>query len=199
MESIFLEKLLADIDRSPSPLQRFLQFSSPERFHQSLRETTPLMQQTLHQLVGCPYQGVLQQIYLEGKTLELLVLQMACWSEQLEMQVRTRLQPKDIELIHQAGAFLKENWTDPPSLFKLARQVGLNDFKLKQGFRQVFGTTVFGYLQAYRMEQARQLLWDRHVSVAGVARAIGYVSPSAFSAAFRRHFGSSPKTFRQPE
>ncbi|MDZ7960171.1 MAG: hypothetical protein RMY34_20195 [Aulosira sp. DedQUE10] len=34
-----------------------------------------------------------------------------------------------------------------PSLITLARIVGLNDYKLKQGFQQVFNTTVFGYLQ----------------------------------------------------
>ncbi|NJK61978.1 MAG: helix-turn-helix transcriptional regulator [Synechococcaceae cyanobacterium SM2_3_1] len=83
------------------------------------------------------------------------------------------------------------------SLLDLARQVGLNDFKLKRGFRAMLGTTVFGYLQTYRMEQVQYLLLDRRLSVAAIAQRVGYVNPSAFWAAFRRHFGTTPKALQR--
>ena len=83
----------------------------------------------------------------------------------------------------------------PPSLMMLAKLSGLNDYKLKRGFRQVFGSTVFGYLRTYRMEQARQLLLERKMTVSEVARSVGYSSLSRFSLAFKQQFGVLPGSF----
>ncbi|MEH2180207.1 AraC family transcriptional regulator [Nostoc sp.] len=69
--------------------------------------------------------------------------------------------PRDAEKLHLAKAILERSLEHPPSLLELAKLVGLNDFKLKQGFRHLFGTTVFGYLRTCRMQQAQQLLRDR--------------------------------------
>ncbi|MBW4567884.1 MAG: AraC family transcriptional regulator [Tolypothrix carrinoi HA7290-LM1] len=91
---------------------------------------------------------------------------------------------------------LIHNLNSPPSLLDLARQVGLNDRKLKEGFLLVFGTTVFGYLQTHRMLQGKQLLAERSLSVAGVAHAVGYTSPSRFCDAFKRQFGITPKAYQ---
>ncbi|NET51062.1 MAG: helix-turn-helix transcriptional regulator, partial [Merismopedia sp. SIO2A8] len=68
--------------------------------------------------------------------------------------------------------------------------------KLKQGFRHLFGTTVFGYLCNYRMEQAQQLLHSPHITIAQVAVQVGYRNPEAFSTAFRRKFAVGPKAYQ---
>ncbi len=104
------------------------------------------------------------------------------------------LKPDDIEQIHLAKAILTANFHNPPSLIELARQVSLNDYKLKQGFRQVFGTTVFGYLYQYRMEKARQLLAEQRLNVGEVAQAVGYANQSRFAVAFRKQYGVNPKS-----
>lgn len=88
------------------------------------------------------------------------------------------------------------NFSNPPSLIDLARQVGLNERKLKQGFQQIFGTTVFGYLQNYRMQQAKQLLRNSNVTIASVAAAVGYRNSEAFSVAFQRQFAIGPKAYQ---
>lgn len=75
--------------------------------------------------------------------------------------------------------------------------VGTNELKLKQGFRALFGTTVFGYLRRHRMERARQLLLHREVSVTEAAGLVGYACPSRFAAAFRRQFGTRPSALRR--
>ena len=72
----------------------------------------------------------------------------------------------------------------PPTLVELAHLIGLNDYTLKKGFCQVFDTTVFGYLTQERMKQAERLLAQQQ-SVATVAIAVGYASPTAFSGAFK--------------
>jgi AraC-like DNA-binding protein len=161
-----------------------------------VNQITPAMKAALEQIFYCPFQGKTKQIYLEGKCLELIALKL----EQLkEMDKRTglscSLKPDDIDRIHLAKTILTTNLNNPPSLMELARLVSLNDYKLKIGFRQIFGTTVFGYLHQYRMDKARRLLIEQRMSVKEVAQAIGYANQSRFAAAFRKQFGVNPKAF----
>ena len=106
------------------------------------------------------------------------------------------LRSDEVERLHHAREILIQQSAEPPSLKELARQVGLNDRKLKQGFRHLFNTTVFGYLQNYRMQQAKQLLNQSNLTIAAVAARVGYRNPEAFSTAFRRKFSISPKAYQ---
>ena len=92
---------------------------------------------------------------------------------------------------------MQRSFAEPPSLLALARQVGLNDCKLKQGFRHLFGTTVFGYVHRCRMEAAKALLGDRDLNIAIVANRVGYASPSRFCHAFKRYTGLTPSDYRR--
>ncbi|MEM1369543.1 MAG: AraC family transcriptional regulator, partial [Cyanobacteria bacterium P01_H01_bin.15] len=85
------------------------------------------------------------------------------------------------------------------SLIELARLAGINDCKLKLGFRQVFGTTVFGYLHDCRMERSRQLLDAGEMTVAEAAQSVGYVNRSHFAIAFRKKFGLNPSIYRRQQ
>jgi AraC family transcriptional regulator, transcriptional activator of the genes for pyochelin and ferripyochelin receptors len=180
----------------PQELQAFTQGQSLLSFYRQ-GTITPEMQVILHQILQCPYQGAIKQMYLEGKVLELAALQFAQFTE-ADALTRSELLLKqdDIDRLHHAKEILITQFNHPPSILSLARQVGLNDFKLKQGFRQVFGTTVFGYLRDYRLEQARLLLLEKQMSVQQVARAIGYTHSGYFAKAFKQKFGVSPKTYQ---
>lgn len=158
---------------------------------------TPAMRSPLEQIFHCPFQGRTKQIYLESKCLELIALKL----EQLKMIDQhagstCMLKPDDIDRIYYAKDILIANFENPPSLMELARRVSLNDYKLKGGFRQIFGTTVFGYLHRHRMETARRLLAERQMNVKQVAQSVGYMNQSQFSEAFRRQFGMNPKTYQ---
>ena len=110
-------------------------------------QTTPEMQIILHQIVNCPFQGLIKEIYLQTKCLELMALKLEPDTAGERELMRSRiLRGDDINRIYHARAILISDFDNPPSLLELARQVGLNDYKLKIGFRQVFNTTVFGYL-----------------------------------------------------
>ncbi|MEM9543260.1 MAG: AraC family transcriptional regulator [Cyanobacteria bacterium P01_E01_bin.42] len=181
----------------PQPLQGLLAGDTRQRFHQPLGKIAPAMGQVLQQLLCCPYQGAMQQLYLESKAIELFALQFAHWAEcRQRSATAVNLRPEDIERLHCARDILLDNALHPPSLLDIAKQVGLNDYKLKRGFRQLFGTSVFSYLYDYRMQQAQQLLLDSNLSIAGVAAKVGYRNPEAFSTAFRRKFAISPKAYQ---
>jgi AraC-like DNA-binding protein len=179
----------------PPALQHLIGNSNQE-YYVRLGQATPAMQIALQQILQCPYQGFTKRMFLESKVLELMSLLLEDEIEaQTGKQPAFRLKPDDIERLHYAKEILRQNLSDPPSLMQLARQVGLNECTLKQGFRQIFNTTVFGYLRQCRMEQAKLLLMQGCMNVNEAAQAVGYTSQSRFAAVFRKTFGVNPKTF----
>jgi AraC family transcriptional regulator, transcriptional activator of the genes for pyochelin and ferripyochelin receptors len=168
-----------------------------QKYYYRYGQTTTEMQLALQQILRCPYQGVTKRVYLESKVLEILALMLEQEIELYKGKNHTLfLKLDDVERIHAAKKILVQRLDNPPSLMELARQVGLNDYTLKRGFRQVFGKTVFGYLHDYRLEQAEKLLASNLMKVTEVADAIGFDSRSYFAAAFRKKFGVGPKTYQ---
>ncbi|MEM9219712.1 MAG: AraC family transcriptional regulator [Cyanobacteria bacterium P01_F01_bin.150] len=200
-----------NIEVPPEVLRSFI--SSPDRelpdtFNHLVRpfdqerytrvgKTQLVMNTALQQILQCPYQGMTKRIYLESKVIELMSLML---EEEVKLQQgetkKFLLSSEYQERIHYAQEILLNNLDNPPSLMELARQVGICDYNLKRGFREVFNTTVFGYLRDRRLEKAQQLLLDGQMKVASVARAVGYNSPTSFNAAFKRKFGVSPKAYQ---
>ncbi|MEM9807355.1 MAG: AraC family transcriptional regulator, partial [Cyanobacteria bacterium P01_D01_bin.56] len=190
-------QLFGLLEETVSPLlQPLQQGNSLERFHQTLNPITPALQQILKQVLDCPYQGAFKRMYLESKVLELLSLQFYQLSAGQYLST-PKLCSADVERLRLARDILQQRFDQPPSLLELARQIGLNDHKLKQGFRQLFDTTVFGYVQTCRMEQAQQLLSEGELSIANVAERVGYASPSRFCHAFKRNTGITPSKYRR--
>jgi AraC family transcriptional regulator, transcriptional activator of the genes for pyochelin and ferripyochelin receptors len=187
------------------PLQRFLAGDGTQRFHHPLGQTTAAMNQVLQQILHAPYQGLTQQLYLESKALELLALQFSQWTGEPSSRERfsvreapptRRLTSAERERLYAARDLLIRHINTSPSLATIAQQVGLSEYRLKQGFHQVFGTTPFGYIHHHRMQAAQELLLNSDLSIAGVAARVGYCNPEAFSTAFRRRFGINPKAFQ---
>ncbi|MGF1482161.1 MAG: helix-turn-helix transcriptional regulator [Cyanophyceae cyanobacterium] len=181
-----------------SDLRQIIEGKS-DKWLSPVQAITPAMQVALQQILDCPYQGIVKQMYLESKSVEVLAL----WLEQALQYTdtpkpSTRRRPSDeIERLTLAKEILTQQVNDPPSLMALARQVGLNDCTLKRGFREVFGTTVFGYLHHHRLEQARSLLLENQLSVTAIAHTVGYQDVSAFGRAFRKKFGVCPRSFHR--
>lgn len=187
----------AQLEYLPKEVWPVLEGQSIPLYLQSGR-MTPAMELVTQQVIRCPYQGLTKRLYLESKVLELLALSLHRVAEVTPTTPRKKvLNASDVERIHHASEILLRNLEEPPSLMTLSHLVGLNDYKLKVGFRQVFGTTVFGYLYQHRMQQAQALLTAGEYSVSDVAGLVGYTNLSAFSTAFKRKFGVSPNTYRK--
>ncbi|MEH1843082.1 MAG: AraC family transcriptional regulator [Nostoc sp.] len=163
-------------------------------------KTTIAIQTVAQQIVNCPYQGMTKRLYLQAKVLELMALQLAPFlAEQTGLQPSTKLRNTTIARIHYAREILLSRLDNPPSILELSQMVGVSDAcgglrlrTLLRGFRELFGTTVFGYLTNKRMEQAQQWLHQGNLSVAQVANLLGYTNPVHFAAAFKRQFGITP-------
>jgi YesN/AraC family two-component response regulator len=100
------------------------------------------------------------------------------------------------QLFARALAILDRRMSDPPSLIELAAELGTNERKLTDIFRQRLGLTVFDYFSELRLETARHLLDGSGMKVQAIASHVGYRNAGDFTRAFRRHYGLSPRDYR---
>ncbi len=166
-------------------------------FQEKINSTDTLI---LRQMLNAITAKKMTNLELECTVLQLLARTFRTFLSQPINQ--TEFSIRDRAKIRQAQAIMIENMINPPSLIELSRLIGLNDYKLKKGFKEMFGTTVFGYLREKRLEKASYLLQDGSMNVTEVANAVGYSNPSYFSEAFKRKFGTNPnevlRKFSQP-
>ena len=126
--------------------------------------------------------------------LELLVAQADLYQgEERRSIIKTQ---KDKTQLIGAKELLNERIHNPPTINELSKLVGVNEYKLKKGFKELFGTTVFGYVHQCRMDKAKYLLLETTKTAKEIAYEIGYGSPQHFSKAFKSQFGVAPNSIR---
>jgi AraC-like DNA-binding protein len=171
--------------------------SQPGGFPRHIRQALmPELRMVAHQVLNCSLEGAARKLFMESKALEILAFQFQTLSSPRLPESSTRSRAER-ERLEEARRILETEFADPPSLLTLARRVGLNDFKLKRGFRELYQTTVFGYVRSLRMENARALLEAGEMNVGEVAAHTGYTCFGHFSEAFRKRFGISPRDFKK--
>lgn len=87
--------------------------------------------------------------------------------------------------------------SEPWTVEKLGRQVGLSRSALAERFGQVMGEPIFAFLTRWRLHMAAEILLTTARPIAAVAHEAGYESAGAFSAAFKREFGKPPSVWRR--
>jgi AraC family transcriptional regulator, transcriptional activator of the genes for pyochelin and ferripyochelin receptors len=153
------------------------------------------MHRCVHRMIQYEGSADTKKLFLYARVIDLLLLQQ-------ESYVRTKT-PKlvhvkseyDKERIVFARDYLLTHMDAPPSLTQLAAIAGINEFKLKRGFKELFNNTVFAYLADIRLEMARRALLQKQKTVTQIAFELGYASLPHFSAAFKKKFGVAPGRF----
>ncbi|MCH7401280.1 helix-turn-helix transcriptional regulator [Belliella kenyensis] len=157
---------------------------------------SPSLRAMLQDFVSRKYQGCFMKHYVELKTLEFLIA-LIDDSENMDQAPAMKLSPEDLQKMEEAKSILLDRMSNPPSIKELAQLVGTNEFDLKRKFKQAFGNTVFGYLQAHRMQVAKQLLEQSDKLISEIAEHLGYVHATHFTSAFKKAFGILPKELRK--
>ncbi|MCL3781982.1 AraC family transcriptional regulator [Prolixibacteraceae bacterium JC049] len=199
---IIRDELLIDLtNRHPQLLGKvYRKHENGETFYWNKyhKETTAEMQYIISQLKQAHLMGNTAELYAESKILELLALQLkdssCCQNAKCQLHCKTQ---SDIDKIHQAKQILLSNIDSPPSIKELSMQVGINDKKLKYGFKEVFNQTVYGYLFDHKMTIAKELLLETEKPILEVANECGYDYASHFSTAFKRKYGITPKQYKK--
>lgn len=151
------------------------------------------MDNIIHKLRSCTRKGSFHRLCLEIKLQELLLLQFEQYHDMVEKSLpRQVLHEEDEKKIRVAQTILEEFCNTPPTIRELARMVGVNEFKLKKGFKALVQCTIHDYVLKYRMEKANQMIRKQNMQMRDVAIELGYKNPSHFSAAFKKHFGFLP-------
>jgi len=148
------------------------------------------------QIYSSQFTGSLEKVFLHSKVLELLYLELDSITKKTnisKINPKVKFSPYDIEAIHEAKKILLNNMQNPPSIIELSKQVKLNEFKLKIGFKKFFETTPYKLLHEYRMQKAKTLLETGDFNVTEVSNIIGYKYIHSFSKVFAKKFGVLPK------
>lgn len=136
------------------------------------------------------------KLFVRAKILEVLALHFG--KREADVEACPFLRDEDNLLkIKKAKELLLKRMMDPPSIAELAQEVNISEYKLKSGFKEIYGDTIFGYLLQYKLNHAKELLDQGDVKVNEVAYDLGYTNPSHFITAFKKKFGVTPKKYLQ--
>ena len=155
------------------------------------RKTSPATQTHVSALMRCAATHSDNALDMHIHMLNLLADQLRFLTQDPAETIR--FSERDIEKLEFIRSFMRENMERPLSISYLCATAGLNESKLKEGFRLHFKTTPHRMLMEFRMHKALTLL-ESGRQVAEAAYQVGYQHPSNFSAAFTRFFGRSPKS-----
>lgn len=159
---------------------------------------TPQMGALIGEIMNCQRIGYFKRLFLEAKVIELFMLQVEQF-ESHNCKTFCTFKKQDLDKIHEAKAIVEQRIDEPCSLLELSHLVGLNDFKLKKGFKEVFGTTVFGYLNDLKMKRAKEMLMTQGITVEEISRITGYKNQTHFTVAFKKKFGVLPGKLKSSE
>jgi len=149
------------------------------------------MQNAVDKIFANTYEGPARSLFLRSQVTELLAHFFARVSGLAKDKTKT-IKDTDREKLYEAKEILTKNMETPPSIAELSRIIGLNDFKLKKSFKELFGFPVYKYLQNERLVKAHELLSSQDVTIQEAAWSVGYESLSSFSNAFIKKYGFRP-------
>ncbi|NLR67236.1 helix-turn-helix transcriptional regulator [Chitinophaga varians] len=152
----------------------------------------PRLQHTLDHIWESPLPQGLKRLHFETQVLQLFALQCEALLSSSRSAATNPLRAADRERLHHARQYLLEHLASPPSLAELSRLCGLNEFKLKKGFRLLFGQSVFGFVSNERLEAAREQILQGEHNISEIAYGLGYTHPQHFHRAFKKKFGITP-------
>lgn len=195
-----------DIFYSPLLLQQFISFfpelkyleqeDQPRQLVNNPCFITPAMQDIIRQILECPFDETTRQFYFDLKVREYLYVMLEhAYKRPLP---RYHFTPYEIACIIKAHKLLLEDLSKKPlSMGMLSKAAAINEFKLKAGFKHLFGLSVFDCLQEARMEKARELLLTTNDPLKNICVLSGYPRMTNFITAFRKRFGYTPGSLRR--
>ena len=180
---------------SDSEMIPFLSKDNLEKKYYTEEGISPSMAIVLNQIFHYNQNSSIKTLYLKGKSYELLSLFFNTNEDPNAEHCPFLSDEENVLKIKKAKEIIIKNMAEPPSLQELADEVGISLKKVKAGFKEIYGDTVFNFLFDYKMEFARKLLETGSYNVNEVGSQIGYSTSSHFIAAFKKKFGTTPKKY----
>lgn len=173
----------------------FLDGENKEKKYYAQEAVSPAIAVVLSQMINYNLHPTIKKLYVKGKVYELISLYFNKSSDADVEQCPFLVDEDNVKRIRRAKEIVLANMAEPPSLTDLANEVGLSLKRLKEGFKQIYGDSVYSFLFDYKMEYARRLLDSGQYNVNEIGLRIGYSTSSHFIAAFRKKYGTTPKKY----
>ncbi|WP_445954957.1 helix-turn-helix transcriptional regulator [Yeosuana sp.] len=173
----------------------FLNEENKEKKYYKDGEISPSMAIVLNQLINYNLNQSIKHLYFKGKGYEILSLYFSRNEDANVEQCPFLIDETNVIKIRKAKDIIISKMAEPPSLQELSDEIGLSLKKLKEGFKQIYGDTVFSFLFDYKMEVARKMLESGENNVNEVGLKVGYSTSSHFISAFKKKYGTTPKKY----
>ncbi|RNC92176.1 MAG: AraC family transcriptional regulator [Allomuricauda sp.] len=173
----------------------FLSAENQEKKYYAQEAINPSISVVLSQLMNYNLHPSIKSLYMKGKVYELISLYFNR-VENTDLEQCPYLADEDnVRRIRNAKEIIIKRMAEPPTLPELAKEIGLSLKKLKEGFKQIYGDSVYGFLFDYKMEYARKMLEGGKHNVNEVGLRVGYSTASHFISSFKKKYGTTPKKY----
>lgn len=173
----------------------FLGMENRDKKYYAQEKVSPAVAVILSQIMNYNLHPSIKELYIKGKVYELLSLYFNRSADADVEQCPFLADEDNVRRIKKAKEIVISRMAEPPSLQELSDEIGLSLKKLKEGFKQIYGDTVYGFLFDYKMDFARKMLESGQHNVNEVGLRVGYSTASHFIAAFRKRYGTTPKKY----
>ena len=107
------------------------------------------------------------------------------------------LKPEEKERLFEIKQLLEESPSQHYTIPQLSKMALMNEFKLKKGFRILFGKSIHEFHFEMRMKEAEKLIASTTLSLEEIAQKAGYYYTSSFIVAFKRFYKTTPASMRR--
>ncbi len=173
----------------------FLSADNKEKKYYSQENVSPAIAVILSQIMNYNLHPSIKELYIKGKVYELISLYFNKSDDADIEQCPFLVDEDNVRRIRQAKEIMISRMAEPPTLAELSEEIGLSLKKLKEGFKQIYGDSVFSFLFDYKMEYARKMLETGQHNVNEVGLRVGYSTASHFISAFKKKYGTTPKKY----
>ncbi|ASV30069.1 AraC family transcriptional regulator [Maribacter cobaltidurans] len=173
----------------------FLSEENKEKKYYAQEPVSPAIAVVLSQIINYNLHPTIKSLYLKGKIYELIALYFNKNTDADVEQCPFLVDEDNVKRIRKAKEIIISNMAEPPTLTELSKEIGLSLKRLKEGFKQIYGDSVYSFLFDYKMEHARKLLESGQYNVNEIGLKIGYSTSSHFIAAFKKKYGTTPKKY----
>lgn len=173
----------------------FLSAGNKEKKYYSQEAVSPAIAVILSQIMNYNLHPSIKELYIKGKVYELISLYFNKSTDADIEQCPFLVDEDNVKRIRQAKEIMISRMAEPPTLVELSTEIGLSLKKLKEGFKQIYGDSVYSFLFDYKMEYARKMLETGQHNVNEVGLKVGYSTASHFITAFKKKYNTTPKKY----
>ncbi len=197
VESDYFHQFIAETQLVDS----FIDEVDKNNFVRLVEEGIPVSPQMLHilqEMKSCNKTGILRQYFMKGKIMTLLQLLFE-WidHEKKQSNMGSSYREADANIFYAIQDFIVQNTREFYTIEQLAIKFGINQYKLKKGFKEISGMGLFQFATKVHIQEAISLLKTTDLSIKEIAFRTGYSSPSSFSVAFKKLCGIAPNQLRK--